>query len=68
MLDAVAGIFEAVDPPDFLTQHSLASSMGPVMHDIGFFLAQSGLSTALSMISAAILFRMVRKIVTLGFW
>lgn len=67
-LDAVAGVFESVDPPDFLTQYKLSSVMGPVMQDIGFFLDQSGLSIALSMIAAAIMFRATRKIVTFGLW
>ena len=35
---------------------------------IGFFLAQAGLTEAMTLISAAIAFRAVRKVVTFGIW
>jgi len=66
VLDAIATIFQGLPKPDFLTQHSLAATMGPVMSDIGFFLSSTGLSTALSLITAALLFRITRKILTFG--
>lgn len=68
VLEAVAGVIESIAPPDFLAQYTLASVMGPAMTEIGYFLAQSGVSTGLSIIAGAIVFRVMRKIVTFGLW
>lgn len=68
ILEAVVQVFQSVPKPEFLSQYSLGAVMGPVMNDIGYFLASSGLSTALGLITAALLFRVTRKIVTFGLW
>lgn len=67
LLDFFATLIEALDPPSFLNQ-SLGDSLGPTMNYIGFAVAQSGLSEAMGLLGAAIGFRLLRKIATLGQW
>lgn len=67
-LEAIAKHIQAVAPPDFLSQYSLSNVMSPAMADIGYFLSNSGISTALTIIAAAYVFRATRKIVTFGLW
>lgn len=68
VLQAVLEVFQSIDPPEFVTQYQLGDVLAPVMPYIGFFLAQAGLAEAMTLISAAIAFRAVRKVVTLGIW
>jgi len=66
--EAVAGIIESIAPPDFLAQYRLADVMAPAMGDLGYFLAQAGISQALAMIATAVVFRVMRKFLTFGIW
>lgn len=68
VLQAVLEVFQSIDPPEFVTQYQLGDVLAPVMPYIGFFLAQAGLTEAMTLISAAIAFRAVRKVVTFGIW
>jgi hypothetical protein len=68
VLEAVAEVLEAIDAPDFLSTHQLGDVLAPVMPYIGHFLAQAGISQGLSLIAAAIAFRVSRKILTFGMW
>jgi hypothetical protein len=68
ILNAVLSVFNTVVPPDFLHTYALGETLGPVMQYIGFFLAQAGLSQAMGVIAAAVVFRVVRKAVTFGLW
>ena len=68
ILQAVLEVFGTIDPPEFLTQYQLGDVIAPAMPYIGFFLAQAGLTEAMGLISAAITFRAMRKVVTFGIW
>lgn len=67
VLDFIASLIEALDPPSFM-QHSLGDSLSPTMNYIGFAVAQSGLSEAMGILAAGVAFRLLRKIATLGQW
>lgn len=64
-LEGVALVIEAMPAPDFITEYSLSDLIDP---DILWMLHNSGVSTALSIISAAMVFRLLRRLLTLGIW
>ncbi len=68
VLEAVAEQLEALPVPDFLNGPGIADVLGPAMPYIGYFLQQSGVGQAVSLIIAAIGFRITRKAVTFGIW
>ncbi len=68
ILEAILKVLNAIAPPDFLSQYKLSSVMGAVNADMGYFLMNSGISTALAIIVGAVTFRVMRKIVTFGWW
>lgn len=65
VLSAIAAILEAIDPPQFLTQYNLQSL---VPDSVVYFLSVSGFGQCLAIISAAYVFRIIRRFVTLGIW
>ncbi|MYM53139.1 hypothetical protein [Pseudomonas aeruginosa] len=67
-LDGVLEVLKAVQSPEFLAQYKLSDVMGGASSDIGYFLYNSQIGTALAIIAAAVIFRIVRKAVTLGRW
>ncbi len=65
LMSALATALEAVPVPDFVSNADISSYIHP---DIGFFLAQSGVTTGLAFIGSAMVFRFLRRILTLGIW
>lgn len=65
ILDGIAYIIESITPPEFLTQYSLQDS---IPDTIVWFLQQSKFGTCLTIISAAYIFRIIRRFVTFGIW
>lgn len=68
ILDAVAGVLETINPPDFMNNYQLGDVLQPVMPYIGYFLAQAGISQGMTLLTAAVTFRVMRKILTFGKW
>lgn len=68
VLDAVAGILELLPVPDFMQTSKLADVLAPAMPTIGYFLAQAGVNHAMALIVSAVIFRITRKVLTLGVW
>jgi hypothetical protein len=68
ILEAVASVIESIAPPDFLQSHQLGDVLAPTMPYIGYFLAQSGISQGMTLIVSAVLFRVMRKLLTFGKW
>ena len=68
LLDAIAGVLEALPIPDFLQGHTIADYLNSVDPAVLYFLHQSGIGVALAIIGSATLFRMLRKLLTLGNW
>lgn len=64
-LNALAGVIEGLPLPSFIVDYSLGDLIDP---NILWLLHSSGVSTALSIISSAIVFRILRKILTFGMW
>lgn len=64
-LDGVAYVVEAMPVPEFITEYSLGDLIDP---DILWMLHNSGVSTALLIVSSAIVFRVLRRLLTLGIW
>ena len=67
-LEAVLKILGTLPVPEFVTQYRLSDVMSDAMPYIGYFLALSGVSNALAMIASAVVFRLMRKAITLGRW
>jgi hypothetical protein len=65
LMSALAAALEAVPVPDFVTTADISAYIHP---DVGFFLAQSGVSTGLAFIGSAMVFRFFRRVLTLGIW
>lgn len=68
ILNAVADVLESIVPPDFMMQNQLGDVLAPAMPYIGYFLAQAGISQGLTLLVAAIAFRVMRKVLTFGLW
>lgn len=65
LLGAMATAIEAIDLPDFFTTYAV----GDYIHsDVLWFLTMSGVGDALAVIGVAYVFRIIRRIVTLGIW
>ncbi len=65
VLSGVASVLESIDPPDFLTQYNMQSL---IPDSVVWFLSVSGFGECLTIISAAYVFRIIRRFVTLGIW
>ena len=65
LLSAIATLFEAIPPPEFLSTYSLANYLH---EDISWFLIQSAFPQSLAIIGGAVTFRFLRRILTLGIW
>ncbi|WP_022959307.1 DUF2523 family protein [Spongiibacter tropicus] len=65
ILNGIASILETIPVPDFVANFSPADY---IHSDIAWFLAMSGVDTALGIIGGALLFRFLRRILTLGIW
>lgn len=68
LLSAIAGLFEAIPVPSFIDGQTLGDSFSGLPDSVLFFVAQSGLDEGLAILSAAFLFRMARKFITLFQW
>jgi len=64
-LSAILWVIEQLPIPDFVKNTTLGDYIPP---DIGWMLSQSGIDDALTLISSAIVFRTLRRILTLGIW
>ena len=64
-LSAILWVIEQLPLPDFVENTTLGDY---IPADIGWMLSQSGIDDALALISSAIVFRTLRRILTLGIW
>jgi len=64
-LSGIAFIIEQIPVPDFAANMDLNALIAP---EITWMVTQVGLPTAMAIIGAAIVFRILRKIFTLGIW
>lgn len=67
ILDLFLAIIDMLDPPDFL-DNGLDTYLAGIDPAVIYFLGQSGLGAGLSLIGLAVVFRLMRKILTLGQW
>lgn len=67
-LEGVLSVLSAIPAPQFLSTHQLGDVLSEAMPYIGYFLANAGVGQAASLVSTAVVFRIVRKAVTLGRW
>lgn len=65
ILSGIAYVIESIPLPDFITDYSLADF---IHADIGYFLTMSGFPDCLAVIGSAYVFRLIRRVVTLGIW
>lgn len=68
VLEAILSVLQAITPPDFLANYKLSSIMAATNTDIGYFLNLSGISVALGLVASAVVFRVLRKLLTFGLW
>lgn len=66
-LEGVLEVLNTMEPPDFMGT-SISDQLGPVMEFIGYFLTMAGVPAAIGMIGSAVMFRLGRKVMTLGRW
>ena len=66
-LEGIRTVMSAIPVPDFLS-HSMQSSFDGMTPLLLFLLSHSGLVPALALVGSAYVFRMLRKIFTLGQW
>lgn len=68
VLTALAGVISAIPAPSFLSQNSLSSLLGAMGPDVLYFISAFNLPACFAILGAGFLFRMTRKIFTLGQW
>lgn len=67
MLEGAVFAIGLIVPPTFVA-NSLSSLINAIPPSVNYLLGQSGLSEGLSIYGAAVMFRLARKIYTLGVW
>lgn len=67
VLDLFLLIISYLQAPAFLAE-GLQSYLGALDPAVIYFLSQSGLTTGLNLIGAGVVFRLTRKLLTLGQW
>lgn len=68
MLQLVSLVVEILPVPQFLEQNSLNAMLGRAGPVIGWFVQTFRVDECFALISVAITFRMMRKVLTLGKW
>lgn len=66
-LQGVAAVVSAIPAPAFLTR-GLGGYLGGIDPAVLYFLSQSGLTDAFAILGAGLVFRLTRKLFTLGQW
>lgn len=61
----VLTILDLIPAPDFLTQVTLSDYIHP---DLGYFLTVSSVPEAVALLGAGIVFKIIRRLVTVGIW
>lgn len=64
---AVAGL-QAIPIPGFLTSNSIGGFLSLAGPNVGWVVGELRVGECLAMIGAALVFRVARKVMTLGFW
>lgn len=68
LLDLVATAFESLPVPEFIAQNSIGSLLAGAGPTVGWIVQTFKISECMAFFSAAALFRISRKILTLGKW
>lgn len=66
-LDVLAFMFEQLEPPELLAT-GLQTLFNNLPESVIYFLGQSGLSEGIAILGGAYVFRLLRKVLTLGIW
>jgi len=66
-LSSIAGLINLLPVPDFLGT-GLQSFISGIDPSVLYFLSRSGFDAAIALIGTAVLFRLTRKLLTLGQW
>lgn len=68
ILSAFAAVITAIPAPSFLSQNSLTSLLGAMGPDVMYFVGAFNLPQCFAILGVGFMFRMTRKIFTLGQW
>lgn len=68
VLSAIASTFSVIPVPHFLDNYSVGTIFSFLPSDILYFVGQLGLPAAFALISSAVAFRLLRKVMTLFQW
>lgn len=68
ILDAIYAVVSSIPVPDFLAQASLQNYLSGIDPAVLYFLSRSGFGPAVAMIGGGVVFRLLRKVFTLGQW
>ncbi len=66
-LSAIAAVLEVIPVPDFL-QTGLSGFLAGIDPSVLYFLDRSGFDSAIAILGTGVMFRLTRKLVTLGRW
>lgn len=67
-LSAIAGLIKSIPAPSFLSSNGLTQAFAAIPSDVWYFAAHFKFGACLAVLSAAVAFRLTRKIFTLGQW
>lgn len=67
-LDLLATAFESLPVPDFMSTYSIGGLLGNAGPTVGWFVSTFKISECMAVIGAGYVFRITRKIVTMGKW
>ncbi len=68
VLQAIAGLIVSIPVPSFLSNYSMGQIIGYMPYDVLYFVGLMQMGEGFAMISAAVAFRMVRKVITMFQW
>lgn len=68
ILNAIASLIEAIQPPEFLLSNSISSILSLLPSDLLYFVGELNLPAAFAVIASGVAFRIARKFMTLFQW
>lgn len=68
VLQAIAGLIVSIPVPSFLSNYSIGQIIGYMPSDVLYFVGLMHMGEGFALISGAVAFRMVRKVITVFQW
>lgn len=68
VLTALASVIASIPSPEFLSSYSIGQIIGMMPSEILYFVGMMQIGEGLTLISAGVAFRLIRKVITLFQW